>query len=102
MSFIVKDTNDESLIKIVDDFEKHHNEVLIGLLGEKSVKRMLSKGVSESAQRELDAFKSEIKETDNVWYFRTPEFTWGMQCGREGYCIIRDGNVVKEYVTFLN
>lgn len=43
-----------------------------------------------------------MNETDELWYFRSPEETWNHLCGREGYVILRDGEVVAIEVSEMN
>lgn len=46
--------------------------------------------------------KSKMQPDDELWYFRSPEHTWRMMAGREGYAIVRNGEPIDCIVTCLS
>ena len=53
------------------------------------------------SRRWLD-FKRQIQEGDELWEFRSPFQTWLHLRGRQGICIVRDGEIIDSIVTVLN
>lgn len=51
---------------------------------------------------ESEYIKNTKKEGDELWYYRTPEWTWRRMVGRAGYVLIRGDIVVAEILTELN
>ena len=43
-----------------------------------------------------------LREGDELWAYRSPPDTWAKRAGREGYCIVRDGQVIADIWTFMN
>ena len=49
--------------------------------------------------------KAQLREGDELWYFRTPDATWQSafpRCGLEGYAIIRAGQLVAQILTSIS
>src|SRR4029078_12158664 len=54
---------------------------------------------------EWNKFKGQLRESDELWYFCTPEETWTTlfpRCGLEGYVIVRDGKLFDELLTSVS
>jgi hypothetical protein len=47
-------------------------------------------------------FKRQIQKGDELWEFRSPIETWLHLRGREGICIVREGEIIDSIVTALN
>jgi hypothetical protein len=47
-------------------------------------------------------FASQFKDGDEVWKFSTPEDAWMMDCGSQGFAIIRAGKFIAEFITALS
>ena len=47
-------------------------------------------------------FKSNIKDGDKVYYFKSPSWTWESLCGGAGYSIYRNGEEVNSITTIIN
>jgi hypothetical protein len=47
-------------------------------------------------------FRGQIQEGDVLWEFRNPIEFWEGLCGREGICIVREGEVIACIVTTIN
>lgn len=54
------------------------------------------------AHKRFDEFTAQYQAGDEIWHYRSPEYSWRMMAGREGYAIVRDGKVVANYTTVLN
>jgi hypothetical protein len=54
------------------------------------------------ASKEWAAFKAEMKEGDELWYFRSPGPTWENKMGWEGYAIFRGNKLVRAFTTQEN
>lgn len=48
------------------------------------------------------AFKKQIKQGDEIWKFSSSTESWEDLAGREGICIVRDGEIVDSIVTMMN
>ena len=48
------------------------------------------------------SFKKQIRQGDQIWKFCSSAETWEYLEGREGLCIVRDGEVVTSIVTMMN
>lgn len=47
-------------------------------------------------------FWDELRPDDEIWSYCSPMETWSKMCGRMGYAIVRDGEIVKSCVTLMN
>jgi O-methyltransferase involved in polyketide biosynthesis len=47
-----------------------------------------------ACHEDWEEMKSEMLETDELWYFDTDPATWACLCGRRGYAVVRDGKVI--------
>lgn len=50
-------------------------------------------------------FKDQIQPGDQIWYYKTPIETWTEWfplCGREGYVIVRDDQIVDEILLSIS
>lgn len=52
--------------------------------------------------KKYQEFKSFFQEGDNIVYFRSPQNSWFVLAGREGFSIIRDNKIVKTYITLMS
>lgn len=52
-------------------------------------------------QRWVD-FRQEIQEGDEIWQFCSPDKFWEKKCGRAGYSIVRNGEIVRSLVSRRN
>jgi len=43
-----------------------------------------------------------MHEGDELWEFRSPQKSWDRFAGREGICVVRDGEVVGYIITGMN
>jgi hypothetical protein len=48
------------------------------------------------------SFKEQIRRDDQIWKFSSPDQSWEHLAGREGLCLVRDGEVVTSIVTKMN
>lgn len=44
-------------------------------------------------------FKKTIRRNDELWLFRSEPSTWNQGKGKEGYCIVRDGEIIKYFLS---
>ena len=44
-------------------------------------------------------FKKTIRKGDELWFFRSEVETWRKGMGKEGYCIVRGGEIIKSFFT---
>lgn len=47
-------------------------------------------------------FKDQIRQGDQLWKFCSSGESWGHLAGREGLCIVRDGEIVASIITCMN
>jgi hypothetical protein len=50
-------------------------------------------------------FKGQLKEGDEIWYYKSPAETWtkwAPLCGREGYALVSDDKVVDEILLAMS
>ncbi len=45
-------------------------------------------------------FKKTIRKGDELWLFRSEPITWNQNNGKEGYCIVRNNEIVKYFLSF--
>ena len=45
---------------------------------------------------------AKLREGDELWWYQTPQETWDMLCGREGFAIVRGGAIVDFIFTAIN
>ena len=48
------------------------------------------------------ALKARMLPGDEVWYFESGPESWRQLAGREGYALVRDGDVIEALVTGMN
>ena len=48
------------------------------------------------------ALKKKLREGDELWEFRSPQEDWDNLGGREGVCIVRDGEIADLIVTRMS
>ena len=61
------------------------------------------KELSELTGRGFREFHRKVREEDEVWLWRTPQWTWEQMCGREGYVIVRRGRTTRySVITVMN
>jgi hypothetical protein len=46
--------------------------------------------------------KRQLEPTDELWEYCSPQRSWKAKCGRAGYCILRDGEIVASAMTLMN
>jgi len=67
---------------------------------------MLKRGFDVSWFDEPDEetlyLKSQVKEGDELWCFRSDDESWNQLCGRAGVCIVRNGKIVTSWVSVLS
>lgn len=49
-----------------------------------------------------ETFKAQMQPGDELWTFRSDDGSWKMLAGREGYALVRNGEVIDEIVTVLS
>lgn len=50
-------------------------------------------------------FKDQMQEGDEIWYYKTPIETWTKwlpPCGREGYALVRDDQIIDEILLSIS
>jgi hypothetical protein len=47
-------------------------------------------------------FKSQMRKGDELWTFRNSDKEWVELCGRKGFCIVRNGEIVAGFITLLS
>lgn len=52
--------------------------------------------------KEWAKFRAQFQKGDELWIFSSPKETWAGLCGRAGFAIVRDGEVVDVFVSVLN
>jgi hypothetical protein len=52
--------------------------------------------------RKWERLKSNMLEGDELWEFCSPEHTWIHLMGRQGYAVVRDGQVVDSIYTSMS
>mgnify|MGYP001553335197 CR=1 FL=1 len=68
-----------------------------------SLKRRVSP--DDLCDEEWLRFRDQIQEGDEIWYYKTPIETWKEWvplCGREGYVIVRDDQIVDEILLSIS
>jgi hypothetical protein len=48
------------------------------------------------------AFKGKMRPGDKIFDFDSNEESWANLAGRSGYVLVRDGEIVDEFITLLN
>jgi hypothetical protein len=48
------------------------------------------------------ALKAKMLPGDEIWYFASDPESWQHLAGREGYALVRDGDVIDALVTAMN
>lgn len=43
-----------------------------------------------------------LREGDELWWYETPQETWDALCGRAGFALVRDGEIVSLTHTIIN
>ena len=63
-----------------------------------------AKRLDEYFKNKIDwkLFKLEIKKGDELWLFRNEPREWNMNNGKEGYSIVRNGEVFANFLSFGN
>jgi len=56
----------------------------------------------DPGNEEWEAFKSNIKEGDELWEWSTSQSSWDMLRGSSGYAILRNGEVISSMTTHIN
>jgi hypothetical protein len=46
--------------------------------------------------------KATLQEGDQIFHYRSPEFSWKMMFGREGFLVFRDNKLVDNQITEMN
>ena len=97
----------------VDNTEREKLEVLNNLLNKTSVEEAESLNDKKPESRWLTRFavpkndtiwiefKSQIQEGDELWTYSNVDVYLGFCCGGEGYAIVRNGDLVAEYITAI-
>lgn len=49
-----------------------------------------------------EAFESLVQEGDEIYYFLSDPASWRGLAGRSGYVLIRNGEIVKMYITLMS
>jgi hypothetical protein len=62
----------------------------------------VSPWISVECWEEWQSFKAQMRKGDLLYYFITDEISWSLLGGREGYVLVREGQVVHLLVTALN
>jgi hypothetical protein len=47
-------------------------------------------------------FISAMQPGDQLWWFSSPEETWRMLCGRAGYALVRNGDIIDRAIVVMN
>ena len=47
-------------------------------------------------------FITDLLPEDEVWRFQSPPTTWAKMCGCAGYCVVRNGRILRSLVTIRN
>ncbi len=50
-------------------------------------------------------FRDQMQEGDEIWYYKSPMETWTEWfplCGREGYVLLRDGEIIDEILLSMS
>ena len=53
-------------------------------------------------QTEWQMLKAKMLPGDEIWYFSSDPESWRHLAGREGYALVRDGDVIGAIVTGMN
>jgi hypothetical protein len=74
---------------------------------EQSIIASLKRRISPDDLEDKDwlRFKENMKDGDEIWYYRTPQETWNEWfplCGREGYVIVRDDKIIDEILLAIS
>ena len=48
------------------------------------------------------SLKEAMQEGDELWTYCSPAETWEHLCGRAGYAVVRDGEIVDDILTEMN
>ncbi len=51
---------------------------------------------------ECTIFDKVFKCGDTVVWFKSPPYTWGALAGREGYALVRDGEIIESVLTMYS
>ena len=51
---------------------------------------------------EWEALKAKMLPGDEIWFFASDAESWRQLAGREGYALVRDGDVIDTFVTGMN
>ena len=51
---------------------------------------------------EWERLKAKMLPGDEIWFFASDAESWRQLAGREGYALVRDGDVIDTFVTGIN
>lgn len=49
-----------------------------------------------------ESFKDRIDEASEIWSFSSSPLSWSCLCGRAGYALVKDGEVIDTITTVMN
>jgi hypothetical protein len=61
-----------------------------------------SRRMSEIWLEKVSKIKVALEQGGELWSFFSPPETWANMCGRAGYAVVRDGEVIEAIVTMMN
>jgi len=62
----------------------------------------LKKAHENYKTKDIDPFLEQFQDGDKIIYYVSPEDDWMHLCGREGYSIVRDGEIIADLLTSMN
>jgi len=81
---------------------KHVERVERGLQARARVYGDLKTRADTEPDVSWDEFASQYREGDELYEYRSSDRSWAELCGRRGYVLIRENQVVGKYVTHIN
>lgn len=54
-----------------------------------------------SAKEAESMFGKSMKPGDEIWFFSSPPELWQSLCGRSGYVLVREGEVIDSFTTVI-
>lgn len=73
---------------------------------EKTCERLRFLSVDNEQVISVDFAKSMFRDSmlsdDEIWLYSSPPESWQMLCGRSGYALVREGEVIDTFLTLMN
>lgn len=73
-------------------------ELLVCKLERDEFERIYEQTEESFYKIQLGKFRDKLSPNDEIWVWRSKDSTWKALAGRQGYVILRNGNISKDYI----